>query len=191
MTRRTCLRSIACLLLAACQPIQSRGALPEADTYEQLHTQWLEKALELAPEIDPRLDTDILRPVVTYDRAIIDVRSTGSGGKLFLAGGGWQLIGSLIDRIDHGEATYLLLGRQALYYRGGLWNNSIDHAASFEEFFLLMRDRGQTRIITRQRIDPLMSQSLIGIRSIPGMSGLEVIRNTTDGNPRPVFSHRF
>ena len=171
--------------------MQARGALPEAKTYEQLHAQWLEKALALAPEIDPRLDTDRLRPVVSYDRAIIDVRSTGSGGGSLLVGGGWQLIGSLIDRIDHGEAAYLLLGRQALYYRGGLWNNSLDQAASFEEFFLLIREHDKSRVITRQRIDPVMSQSLIGMRSLPGMAGLEVIRNAANGHPRAVFNHRF
>ena len=161
------------------------------ETFGQLHAQWLEKALALAPEIDPRLDADRLRPVVNYDRTIIEVRSTGSGGSSFLVGGGWQLVGSLIDRVDHDEEVYLLLGRQALYYRAGLWNNSLDQAASFEEFLLLMRERGQTRVITRQRIDPVMSQSLLGMRLLPGTSGLEVIRNATDGTPRPVFRHEF
>lgn len=184
-------RSIPCLLVAFTQTLAASTELPEGDVYKSLHTQWLDKTLSLRVEADPRLDTDQLRPIVNYDRDIVEVRSTDVGRRWLLVDAGWQLVGGLVDLVETQTATYLLIGRQSLYYKGGLWNNILDSSQSFDEFFLIKRDEGQLRLIAAKRVDTKMSQILLGLRVMPGNDGLEVVQNSPSGLPRSIFIYRF
>lgn len=183
-------RLVLWLLVAVSQSLGASSAMPESDTYKSLDAQWLDKVRSLRVEADPRRDTDQLRPTVNYDRDVVEVRSADSR-RWLLVGDGWQLVGSLIDLVEHRTGTYLLIGRQSLYYRGGLWNNRLDSSESFDEFFLFKRKDGQLRLIANERITTTMGQILLGLKVMPGNASLEIVQNSPDGRPRSIFTHHF
>ncbi len=179
------------IVLSALQSPMAHAAAPEDDkpSYEQLQRQWLEKVLALPAQPDPRADDDRLRPVMNYDTTVVEVNSTAARRSALLVGGGWQLIGALIDAYKADAVTYWLIGQRALNYRAGLWNNSLDASKSFEAFFVIRRDNAGAHVLASQRLQATTSQLLLGLRLAADGHTLEVVQNTASGVPVRIWSH--
>lgn len=88
----------------------------------------------------------------------IEVSDT-HGTKLFglLQGGGWQLTGGLLERIEVGSGTLELWGKIINRFHPGLWNNYLQPKEELtHEFFLVHRTRGDGRaaVVKKWTIQP-------------------------------------
>lgn len=167
-------------------------ASPSKDTkYDSLNSRWLVEALLVNPQRDPRLDGDQLRPLVNYDGELIAVHGFKEEPQGLLVGEGWQLDGTVVDMIKDKNSTYILYGRKNLYFKGGLWNNTLDSERSFDDYLVAKREGDQTEILVHERLIPTTSQILIGFRLTSDGNGLEVVQNSPSGHLQNIWSYQF
>ena len=163
----------------------------KAIDYESLNQKWQMEALSKSPVKDPRSDTDQLRPILNYDSEIIQIHSFKKEQKRLIVGEGWQLIGGVVDIINHDSSMYILYGRKNLRYEAGLWNNVLNRDQSFTDYLIIKRKDNQAKVIISKKLIPTTSQILIGLRKTNDGKGFELIQNYPKGQTQIIWSYQF
>lgn len=179
------------VLLALVLSLIAGSALAsQFEGYDELDKKFRQKIMEIEPGKDPRSDSDQLRPVMNYDVEIVQFHNFKKA-KSGPIGEGWQLGGSIADVLVHEGFTYILYGRENLYYRAGLWNNVLDTEYSYQDYLVVKYEGNNSEILKQSRLIPTTSQVRIGLRKTDDGKGFEVIQNSASGKLDVIWRHLF